>query len=344
MALTAFIAHRIYRHSPEGSVSTQLRPDVLPINGKLEELGYEMKTQFIRKGGKNYGRFSGELGEFPFPAWLGDYRAGRMSFTSFSEKSLQQLAQLLEATPSLFDAYVWFVEEQIEAGQHIYIYVVEHEASLYLDAELQLNDSLYLDTANINLAAKINCADWDKGESTTYLTLMRSRSDKDVADAFTQFSGFTDKYDAKAETRTFLEAVEHFTQTLEEPVARHTRTKVVDYCLEQNKAGKPVALSELAESLAEETKGYPAEQFTRFVVSQQPEIKEEFIPHAGQVRSYVRISGRSDSLSMSFASECLGREVEYDAERDLLTIKNIPSTLKKQLLSHLRQQQGNNEP
>ena len=336
MALTSIIAHRIYRHNPEQSVVTQARAEALPLSGKLEELAYELKTQFIRKGGKSYGRFASELGDYPFPAWLQDYRQDRLGFASFSQKALQQFQQLLEATPSLFDVMVFVVEEQIEAGQYLYVFVVEHEAGLYLDAELQLTDSLYLDTANINLAAKINCADWDGGESATYLTLMRSRSDKDFADAFSTWVGFTDKYDVKAETREFLAVVEEFTQQLEEPVARLTRTKVADYCLEQNKAGKPVAIAELSHTLANETKGYEATQFEGFIARQKPELKAEFIPHAGQVRSYVRISGRNDSLSMSFASECLGRDIEYDAERDLLMIKSIPSSLKKQLVAHLK--------
>lgn len=343
MALTSIIAHRLYRHRPEDSLSLQTRSDALPMNGILEELGYELKTQFIRKGGKSYGRFSSDSGEYPLPAWLADYRAQRLGFTSLSQKIAQHFVHLLEPTNALLDSYLWLVEEQLEAGHFLHIYVVEHQPGLYLDGDLQLSDALYLDTANINLAAKIHCNDWEAGESSTYLTLMRSRSDKEIADAFTSLTGFSDKYDTKAETRAFLDAVETFTQTLEEPVARHTRTKVADYCLEQNKAGKPVAIAELASSLAEETNGYEAEQFAQYVTAQKPELKAEFIPHAGQVRSYVRISGRSDSLSMSFASECLGRDIEYDPERDLLMIKSIPSSLKKQLLEHLRQHTENGE-
>lgn len=338
MAISSLIVHQISRAAPEAQVATHLRDAAFTLDGKLEELAYELKSQFIRKGGKSYGRFTPELGEAPFPAWLQDYRQERMGFASFSQKAMQQLQQLLEATPSLFDSYVFMLEEKIEAGEYLYVFVVEHESGLYLDADLALSDALYLDTNNFTLAAKINCSEWDSGDSATYLTLMRSRGDKDFAEAFTQWVGFTDKYDVKAETREFLDVVETFTQTLDEPTARLTRTKVADYCLEQNKAGRSVAIADLSNTLAEETKGYEPERFARFVEQQKPEIKAEFIPHAGQVRSYVRISGRNDSLSMSFASECLGKDIEYDPERDLLMIKSIPPSLKKQLIAHLKQQ------
>jgi len=338
MALTSIIAHQIFRTSPSDQVSARLRDQAFATSGKLEDLAYELKSQFIRKGGKSYGRFSSDLGEAPLPAWLQSFRQERMGLVNFTHKAVQHLQQLLDSTSSLFDSYVFFVQEIIEAGEYLYVFIVEHESGIYLDGDLQPGDSQFLDTTNFTLAAKINCSEWDSGESLTYLTLMRSRSDKDYAEAFAKFIGFADKYDVRADTREFLDAVENFTQTLEEPVARLTRTRVADYCLEQNKAGRSVSLADLSTSLAAETQGFEPERFVRFVAQDKPEIKSEFIPHAGQVRSYVRISGRNDSLSMSFASECLGREIEYDAERDLLMIKNLPSSLKKQLITHLKQQ------
>ena len=69
MAITAVIAHQISRSSPEAQVATHLRDQAFDIGGKLEELAYELKSQFIRKGGKSYGRFSPELGEAPFPGY-----------------------------------------------------------------------------------------------------------------------------------------------------------------------------------------------------------------------------------------------------------------------------------
>ncbi len=337
MALTSIIAHRIYRHSPGSAFELQLRDEAFASDGKLEELAYELKTQFIRKGGKSYGRFSDELGEFPLPAWLRDYREERLIFISFTHKAMQQFQQALEKAESLLDAYVFFVEEKLEIGDTLSVYLVEHQSGLYLDSELAVDGSFFLDTSGFNLAAKIQLNDSTSGDSNTYLTLMRSRSDKDIADAFTQFIAFTDKQDIKQETAEFLQIVDNFSQTLDETTAKITRTKVVDYGLEQNKAGKPVTIAALSSNLAEEVKSYEPERFVRYVENSKPDLKPEFIPHAGQIRSYVRISGRNDSLSMSFASECLGREIEYDAANDVLTIKNLPSSLKARLIKHLKE-------
>lgn len=336
MAITALVAHRIYRHSPGSAFELQLRSEPFSVNGKLEELAYELKAQFIRKGGKSYGRFSDDLGEFPTPAWLKDTHEDRLSFLGFTHKAMQQFQQALEKADSLLDAYVFFVEERLEVGDTLHVYLLEHLSGIYLDGDLEMDESLHLDTSGFNLAAKIQLQDWVDANSSTYLTLIRSRTDKDIADAFTHFIAFTDKQDIKQETAEFLKVVDDFSETLDETAAKLTRTKVVNYCLEQNKAGKAVTIADLSQNLAEEVKSYEPERFARYVETSKPDIKSEFIPHAGQIRSYVRISGRNDNLSMSFASDCLGREIEYDAEQDVLTIRNLPSALKARLIKHLK--------
>src|SRR5690606_7665368 len=107
------------------------------------------------------------------------------------------------------------------------------------------------------------------------------------SDAFANLVGFSDKYDIKSDTAQFLQIVEDYTQDLDEQDARVTRTKVVDYCLEQNKAGKSVVIADLSQTLASEIKKHEPEHFSRFVQEKQPEKKAEFIPDSSQIRNYV---------------------------------------------------------
>ena len=96
MALTSIISHHILRHSPTTGVDLHVRPDAFAANGKLEDLVYELKSNFIRKSGKSYGRFSGETSEFPFSAWLKEYRAERLGFASFTHQAAQHFKLELE--------------------------------------------------------------------------------------------------------------------------------------------------------------------------------------------------------------------------------------------------------
>lgn len=336
MAFSHIIAHRIQRLQPTESAQLQLRPAIFGPSGKLDELGYELKVNFIRKGGKFYGRFSDETVEFPLSSWLKEFREERLGFESFTHKAMKQFAYAIEKTETTFDAYVFFLIEKIEAGEILYVFVVEHENSLYLDADLTISDSCFLNSAKFTLATKINLHDWEAGESVTYLAILRERGEKELSDAFTEFVGFSDKHDVKSDTVEFLKIVDNFTESLDENTAKMTRSKVVDYCLEQNKAGKTVVINDLSNTLSNELKSYEPDHFSRYVASTQDHIKAEFIPDTSQVRSYARISGRNDSLSMSFDAECLGNNIHYDAASDSLIIKNLPPALKARLLKHLQ--------
>ena len=336
MAFTSIIAHHVHRDSPESRVTSQLRAEGFAAQGSLLESAQELKTHFIRKGGKQYGRFATDTALFPAPAWLQEYRQGRLGFVSLTHKWVTQLALEIEKTSSTLDGYLFFVEESLEAGQSLSLFFAEHQHAVYLDGTLELDHSRYLDTAGFTLAARVNLDDWEAGNSATYLTLLTARGDRDLAAAFADAIGFSDKYDIKADTSRFLEVVDTYSKNLDEQAARLTRNKVVDYCLEQSKAGQPVVLNELSQTLASETGQGAPDDFVRFVESRQEEPPAEFIPDSGQIRNYVRLSGRNDSLSMSFASECLGKEIEYDAEKDVLMIKNIPTSLKSKLLKHLK--------
>jgi len=338
MAFSHIIAHRIQRLQPAESAQLQLRAEVFAPSGKLDELGYELKVNFIRKGGKFYGRFSDETVEFPFASWLKEFREDRLGFESFTHKAMKQFAYAIEKTEITLDAYVFFLIEKIEAGDSLYVFVVEHTNSLYLDGDLAISDSCFLNSAKFTLAVKANLHDWEAGESVTYVAILRERGEKEFSDAFTEFVGFSDKHDVKSDTVEFLKIVDNFTEALDETTAKMTRSKVVDYCLEQNKAGKSVVIKDLSNTLSDELKSYEPDHFSRYVASTQDHIKTEFIPDTSQVRSYARISGRNDSLSMSFDAECLGNNIHYDAASDSLIIKNLPPALKARLLKHL---QGN---
>lgn len=335
MAFSQIIAHRIYRQAPSDSVATQLRPTSFDITGILEEQSYELKAQFLRKGGKHYGKFSDDLANSPIIGLLREYREQKIDFVSFSQRLVKQAEFLLSEDETLFDGYIFFLHEAIEAGESLWVFFVEHNSGNYLDADLSLTLSQHLDLQGFNLAAKIQIDEWETGNTSTYITLLKSRGDKEFADIFTQWIGFSDKHDIKGDTKVFLSTLDSFTEQFDEPTAQLTKRKAVDYCIERTKQGKQVDVEELSNNLAEEIKAYEPKAFSQHFEKQQ-ELTKEFIPDTSQLRSYVRLSGRTDNLSMSFASACLGSDIIYDPASERLIIQNIPPALKARLIKHLK--------
>ncbi len=360
MPLSKIIAHRIQRTSPTDTATLKLHDKVWALNGKVEECFRELKHAMIKRLGKDYGRFSDDVGSHPLSSWLQEYTEEKLSFESASQKAMGHLKNELDKTEEVIDCFVFFAHETQEVAEYIHIFFAQHHAAVFLDGDIKLNDSLYLDTSDIRLAAKINLTDWQSGDNykvANTLTLLRARGEKELSDVFLTFIGFSEKIDIRADTEEFLNVVTDYTKDLPEDVAHHTKKQVVNYCIEQNKMGKPVAMDELSQELkdnpasrapiviTDEETGEPIEiapepikplpEFSHFISNSAPATKSNFIPDSSQLKQFVRLSGRNHQLSMSFASSCLGDSIVYDAETDSLIIKEIPTRLKAHLTKHL---------
>ncbi len=334
MALKQFIAHRLDRHTEGATAVVTESKSTLAVDGRADELLRELKQVYVGKAGKSYGQFSVELGDYPLSSWIKEYLAERLGFASLSQKLMQHAKLELEQSSVCGGGYWLLMHEQLADCDLLYLFVLEHSEGLYLDGDLLMGTSFYLDASQIMLGAKINLTEWQAEDNRHYLSVLRARGDKDLTEVFHKLIGFTDKVDVTADTTEFLDAVSSYTRALPEEQAQETRTKVVDYCLQQDKQGEPVVMADLSSHMNESE----PQDFSRYLVERQPQAKAELIPDRNQLRQFVRISGRNDSLSMSFSSDCLGESVVYDLESDSLTISNLPSALKSRLLRYLQQQ------
>lgn len=332
MPFKSIIAHRLTRTAPSAQVTTTLCEQPWPLNGKTEDCVRTLKHAWLKRGGKVYGRFNDDAGSNPVPAWLTHWQAQTHSFTKLSALWLQQAQVLLAATENVLDVYCVFAHEQLESGEVIWLFLTGHEPAFAINGDLQLDDSHYLEVNRFLMAAKVDVTEWQGGQSAKYLTFVRAAGEKDLSDWFTGVVGFTDKLDTAKQTEQLLQVVEDYAKQLPEEQAEQTREKVVEYCLEQSKAGDCVELTALSTSVTPD--GAP--EFQTFAQAHEAKPAAEVVPHAGQLRQYVRISGRNEQMSMSFSSGCLGDAVLYDAQSDSLTIKNIPPALKTRLLKHLK--------
>jgi len=349
MALLNITAHRIQRIEPSTSSTIFQRDHSWEKNGPIEECFRELKVSAIKRFTKEYGRFSDNYGDYPLSSWLTHFKEEKISFDSFSKKAIEHFKMEIDKHEPPIDGFLFFAYEKLETDEIMHLFFVQHNSAQFIDGNLEINESVYLDTSNIQLSAKINISDWqseDPHRMANAITLLRWRGEKEITEAFVNFIGFADKVDLGAETEVFLKTVSDYTESLPETEAFQTKKKVVEYCLEQDKSGKPVVMTELATQLKEQT--LPSENsedsrtktklpdFAEFIAEHKPAHKSELIPDRSKLNQFVRISGRDHKLSMSFSSSCLGDSIVYDPESDSLTIHNIPSGLKSRLAKHLQ--------
>jgi nucleoid-associated protein len=352
MALSHIIAHRVHRLDPTKEAVISTRASEWLVDGRIEECFRELKHTMMKRLGKDYGCFSDDGAAHPLSAWLDEYYQEKMGFESFSQKAMKHLAVEIDRTEEPLDGFIILAHERLATSELLHIFFVQHQTGQFIDGDLTINESFYLDTSGIRLAVKVDLDDLyseDPHRNSAAITLLRWRGEKELSDIFIAFIGFTEKVDVGAETDKFLDVVTDYTKTLPDDIAHQTNKQVVDYCLEQNKVGKPVVISELSTQLKENPPVRPEKinsngepnrneapvnlpEFSDFVSSAQPETKPELITDSSKLRQFVRLSGRNNQLSMSFASSCLGDSIVYDPNTDSLTIKDIPPRLKARLI------------
>ena len=87
--------------------------------------------------------------------------------------------------------------------------------------------------------------------------------------------------------------------------------------------------------LTDEVGTSASESLVNYMTTTTPEAKQEFIPDRKSLKKYLRYTGKSKEVSISFSNEILGKNVNFDPQSESLTITNLPTALLKQLKEEL---------
>lgn len=300
--------------------------------GDYEMLHKQMKRLFNSKPGKKYGRFSEDIGEQPFSAWLKDYIEDRQSFGAMTDRLFGQWQELLNSCLEEFDGHLMVVHEALADGEVVYLFILENDSALSFNSNQVLDGTEVLSLSRLNLAIRIEVDDWQAGNSGNYLTLVHGRGTGEPGELFIRLSAFTNQVDVEKETLTFLDAVEAFARNSEPEQAGQVRARAYEFCKEQHALGEPVEISALSGYLDENQ----PERFQKFA-SENAELPESGVLHPDhrKVRKLVRIAGSGGGMSLSFSSDLVNQAVYYDRDKDALTITRLPKALREQLQQYL---------
>ncbi len=331
MPIKHCIIHKIERTVPGEQITVQSREEELPSEGPIASLFEQYKLNFLKRSQKQYGHFNVEAEGNPLPGLLREHVSKKITFTHLSQAAMQHLKLLLDSVEDAFSASVLFVFEELGEQNSAYVFWLNHESALQITRDLEVQETQFMDTSKLQYAAKIDLQEWLDDDTHKYMSLLATRGNKPFTDAFTQFMAFEEGVDLVAQTTEFLEIVEEYAEALPEESAKEYKTKLMDYCIEQNQMGAPVFIEELSSQLDERK----PEVFVDFVVEKQQQKeqipKTEIHTDRASLKRYIRFAGRDKNMSISFASDVFGEAVEYDEKEGALIIKQMPKSLKEQL-------------
>ncbi|WP_434983311.1 nucleoid-associated protein YejK [Vreelandella zhaodongensis] len=279
---------------------------------------------------KGWGRFA-EQGEQagPLVTWLRAYMAEEQDFTQLSIAIAERLAQTLQEQLSV-SGYLVFAHLRQGDTETLFLGLVHQREGIGINTEHQAVPAAQLNTSQLTLAARVNLTQWQSdSESAQYVSFLKDRGGKKLADGLVALLGMEEGIDAPAETRTLLKAFSDYVEKedYDDEASREKTDTLVDYANEQLRRGEPMTLEELS-GLVDEKQ---PKAFYDHIRNADYGLSPEIPPDKRTISQFRRFTGRAGGVSISFDSHLLGSSIEYDEGQDRLIIKQVPKQLKEQL-------------
>ncbi len=317
------IAHRLTRCVGEQSFS--LSETVFTEAELNRALLSELKGVFNRRASKRYGRFADE--GTAFKGLVLNFLDSAIDFKSFSSKVLEQLAMMIEHEDIETDGHWVFLLEEMEGRRYLWVASLLQRDGLALNSDNNLLASGYIDFAKSGICFRIDLDDVQLPDQQRFITLSFGFGDRALQGAMMSFVGFMDTVDTTADTERFMEAVKQYSASMPEENSKRFQKEAAEFCIEQSSQGESVSYKDLADSVD----SVASVRFDRFVAEEAPGLNDNFIPDRSALKKYIRYTGRTRDVSVSFSNESLGREISFDPENNTLTLKELPASLIKQL-------------
>lgn len=314
----------------EQTLELVLRDSLLDATPAVDEMMAELHRVYSAKN-KAYGVFEeqSELAQA-----LRGCRKGEEDFLGFSRAATARLRDELAKYPFAEGGIVLFCQYRYLAVEYLLVAVLSSCSSMRVNEQLDISSTHYLDIPHADIVARIDLTEWETNpESQRYLTFLKGRVGRKVADFFMDFLGASAGLDAKAQNRGLLQAVDDYCADaqLDKNERQQYRQQVYSYCNEQLQAGEEIevaALSQELPPLGEKT-------FHAFSQEQGYELEESFPADRSTLRQLTKFAGSGGGLTINFDAMLLGERIFWDPTTDTLTIKGTPPNLRDQLQRRL---------
>jgi nucleoid-associated protein len=336
--------HFIHKQAASEQLQVTKGPEHINITERLTQFVSNLHQIYNAKGTKGYGLFAdssepmAEPAVLPFNAIMEQYFEEQLSFYDFSVQSLNLLVKQLTHYDLAETGYLFLVHYELLGGEYLFVAVIPVSDHFSVDQALNISADKHLDTAKLQLAARIDLFDYRKhADSKRYLSFIKGRAGRKVSDFFLDFLNAVEGVDPKAQSQALVQAVEDYVAvvSLDPEEKQATRKELVSYCKEQHQLGATVKLTEVAEILPKDEN---VADFYQFCHQNDYPVEDEFPHEQSVINKAAKYSGYGNGISISFERRHFGQDVVYNKEQDSLTIYKIPPNLKEQLMALIAQQ------
>lgn len=310
----------------EQTLEVVLRDSLLGTDNIVQEMMAELHRIYSVKS-KAFATFNqaSELAEA-----LVSLRKGDENFLGFSRAATIRLRDELAKYPFAEGGVVLFCQYRYLAVDYLLIAILNSCNSMFVNDNLELNTTHYLDIPHVDIVARIDLTEWETNPaSERYLTFLKGRVGRKVSDFFMDFLSASECMNTKIQNKGLLQAVNDYCDSseLNQAATQEYRQQVYRYCNEQQQAGEEIELK----SLSKELPVLGEQNFAEFTKQNGYQLAESFPADRTTLKQLTKYSGSGGGLTINFDALLLDERVFWDPATDTLTIKGTPPNLREQL-------------
>lgn len=341
MIIRDIVVHLIQKQADSGPSNLSLNQQNIAPSPTLEAFLEELNKVYNSKPSKVFGRFIEAQDETEADSdnafdsthvLLSKHLQQEISFIDYTHQSMNLLKHYIDQASKATGGYMVFVNYTLFGSDFMLIVMLNNVSGMAIDKELGINAVDYLDISKLHLAARIDLSLWqDDAESERYISMIRGKESNKLSEYFRKFIGSDETINSKQETSELFTAVSQFCDSNidDGETKSQFKQKAADFCLEQADKGQNVVLKDFSGYVADNA----VDDFMNYVKGEQFNLSDEISPNKTVIRRFNKISGRNQQLSITINEEALGDTIIYDAEKETLTLSDLPATLKAQLLN-----------
>ena len=342
MIIKEFIVHLLEKQADSTQSKLSLSKNTIPSSAILESFLDELNKIYNSKATKVFGAFSkmitetvSENNEQPdiesMQDVLSEYIHKNINFMDYTCRSMEILKHHIEMATKATGGYMLFAHYSLFGSDFILLAMLNNVRGISVDSQLDISAIDYLDINKLHLAARIDLTQWQDDESSQrYISMVRTKESHKLSEYFKNFIGSNETSNSTQETSDLFTAIGQFCDNkfADEQHKSEFKKKASDYCIDQAEKGQAVDLKDFSNYVAEGA----VDDFMNYVNSEQFHLNNEMSPNKTVIRRFNKITGRNAQISITINEEALGHSVIYDADKEVLTITDLPATLKAQLL------------
>ena len=331
------ILHQIIKAKPEGDnlppLSCVLREQLLTITPEVEQMMLQLHQGYQNKA-KAYGVFQESS---VFAQCLNRLLENELDFLPFSYEATHLLLAELGKYHFADNGTLVLCQYNFLATDYLFIALLDSRVSMLVNDQLEIQRTEYLDITQFDIAARINLTDLQlNANSNRYLTFIKGRVGRKIADFFMDFLGAEEGLNPQVQNQCLLQAVSDYCVQgeLNSEQTQAVKKQVFEYCKGQINSGEEITLTELSDTLPTLNQ----QPFVAFAQEQNYGLEDSIPPIRTALKSLTKFSGSGKGITISFDAELLNQRILWDETTDTLTIKGLPPNLRDQLQRRLKEE------